>query len=173
MRATAVPTAKMRLPIYDDFGNHIEIPPETRTYERKTGCWNCVHSDAGAIYQHRVQEAYIRDRAVFETARGMSRPAAHEKADVTRQMLLAKAGIFVVCTKGQVADMGFVACKHLCEQWSGKVGVMGALSPGEKLDEVVQALYVDHGEKPEGGAPDGADGAIQMGKDVHMKPEET
>lgn len=139
---------KFRLPVYDDFGNTVDMAPETRTFERKTGCWNCKHSDRDVIYRSRVQEAFTRDAAVYEHKDGLSHRAARTKAYATKQLLMAKAGTFVVCTKGMCADYGFVACKHLCDEWSGKVGVLGAMAPGEKLDELVEALYEDQGEKP-------------------------
>lgn len=140
------------LPIYDDFGNHVAMPPTTRTYERKVGCWNCVGADATAIYRDRVRQAYQRDAAVFQHRDGLRPEDARAKANATRQLLLAKAGIFVACTKNQVPDFGFVACKHLCDAWSGVTGVLGGLAPGETLDEPVQALYEDQGEKPAGGS---------------------
>lgn len=144
---------KIALPIYDDFGNTVAMPPETRTYERKIGCWNCIHADRDIIYRQRVVEAARRDAAVYQHRDGLSMHQAKMKANATRQLLLAKIGTFVVCTKGMCADLGFVACKHLCTQWSGTTGVLGSLEPGKTLDELVGKLYEDHGEAPTGGLP--------------------
>ena len=137
---------KTSLPVYDDFGNHIGIPPSKRTYERRQGCWNCRSYSCDDLYRKRVQECYQRDMAT-NLERGLPMRAAHAKAGATRQLLLDKAGIFGLCLKGQVPG-DFVGCKHLCERgWSGKVGVVGSLTPGQAYDEPVAALYDAHGQK--------------------------
>lgn len=139
-------TTRTSLPVYDDFGNHIGMPPANRTYERKQGCWNCRSGESGDLYARRVQECYRRDVQVY-LDRGLGLDAASAKANVTRQMLLDKAGIFVLCLVGK-APGDFVGCKHLCNDgWSGKVGVVGSFTPGEAWDEPVAALYGEHGEK--------------------------
>jgi hypothetical protein len=141
----AKPT-KTSLPVYDDFGNHVGIPPGNRTYERRQGCWNCVSFECGELFRRRVQDCHRRDVKAF-LARGFGLHAAGAKANVTRQMLLDKAGIFGMCLKGKVPG-DFVGCKHLCvDGWSGKVGVIGSLTPGQAFDEPVAALYDEHGQK--------------------------
>lgn len=141
----AKPT-KTSLPVYDDFGNHIGIPPEKRTYERRQGCWNCTAFECGELYRRRVQDCHRRDVKAY-LARGFGLHAAGRKAEATSRMLLDKAGIFGLCLKGKVPG-DFVGCKHLCvDGWSGRVGVMGSLTPGQALDEPVAALYDEHGAK--------------------------
>ncbi len=141
----AKPT-KTSLPVYDDFGNHIGIPPNKRTYERQQGCWNCIAFECSELYRRRVEDCHRRDVKAY-LARGFGLHAAGAKASATKQMLLDKAGIFGMCLKGKVPG-DFVGCKHLCvDGWSGKVGVMGSLTPGQPLNEPVAALYDDHGHK--------------------------
>lgn len=132
--------------MYDDFGNHIGIPPDKRTYERKQGCWNCVSADSGAMYRQRVQDCYQRDLKVF-LEQGVRIGVASARANVTRAMLLDKAGIFILCLKGK-APGDFIGCKHLClDGWSGRTGVTGGFAPGQAWDEPVAALYDAHGTK--------------------------
>jgi hypothetical protein len=135
-----------KLPVYDDWGNHIDIAPKERTFERKQGCWNCVSFDTSLMFQQRTRDCYTRDVAAF-LERGLPMPAAHAKARATRDLLRGKAGIFGFCLKGQ-APGEFVACKHLCASgWSGRIGVTGSFEPGKAWDEPVAALYADKGVK--------------------------
>lgn len=150
--------------MYDDFGNHIGIPPTQRTYERRMGCWNCTSANASDLYRNRVQDCYKRDMATY-LERGLPMRQAHAKSHATRQLLLDKAGIFILCLKGK-APGDFVGCKHLCEDgWSGVTGVIGGLTPGQAYDEPVAALYDEHGQKMN------ADGVMVVDAGSEPNPE--
>lgn len=137
---------KTSLPVYDDFGNHVAIPPSKRTFERRQGCWNCLSFECSDIYRKRVEDCKRRDISAF-LARGMSLNGAGIKAAATAGLLLDKAGIFGLCLKGKVAG-DFVSCKHLCTSgWSGQVGVTGSFEAGKAYDEPVGFLYEGVGVK--------------------------
>lgn len=158
---------KKSLPLYDDWGNHLQMAPPERTFERKQGCWNCKSFDVDEAFKKRVEDCFQRDFKAFLDA-GIGLEQAGLKADVTRKTLLGyvppprprppgwrdrgpvRLGIFGLCLKGKT-EGDFVACKHLClDGWDGRQGVKGSMAPGEKYDEPVEALFADQGEKPGG-----------------------
>lgn len=71
-------------PLYDDLGNLIQAPGgapfineqgnievrkvfhQDRVVERNAGCWNCRHFDTGAVFDKRVQDAYVRRFSVYK-----------------------------------------------------------------------------------------------------------
>lgn len=151
----------LNTPVYDDWGNLVgggrgmsmveaeealkqgarvgaRIVPTERLVERKQGCWNCTKFDATEIYVKRVHDAFRRDIKVF-LERGLSLHRAGQSAAITRDMLLSKRGHFGICLVGAVAG-DFVACKHLCEKWSGMSGVTGSFTPGEAYDPLIEEV---------------------------------
>ena len=142
---------KKSLPVlvYDDFGNPVAGPFAGRTFERQQGCWNCTAFEAGELYVKRAKEC--RERDVVALLRGgpdrPPRPLADAKrvAEVTYKVIITKRGWFGLCMKGQVRG-DFVACKHLCDKWSGRQGVKGSRTPGAPADPLVEELYEKLGE---------------------------
>lgn len=150
---------KVSLPVYDDFGNLLSggggkggvVLPKDRVMVRKQGCWNCIAFDATEIYLKRVADSFRRDVRVF-MERGHDSHRARASANITKQMLLEKRGVFGVCLLGKI-EGDFVACKHLCDGWSGKQGVIGGFTAGEAFDPLVEEMYDRIGESAHGVPP--------------------
>lgn len=138
-----------KLPVYDDFGNPVQMPLTSRTYERRQGCWNCIHGDAGDDYLKRVDDLEARNVARL-SGRGLSYKVALRGAALERMVMRKKRGFAVLCTADSDitgVEGDFVLCKHICTHWSGKQGVH---TPGSGVDKLVEELYDDMGETPDG-----------------------
>jgi hypothetical protein len=163
----AKPRMPLSQPVYDDWGNLVAggkglsmaeaqevisrggrvgallVQPD-RVIERKQGCWNCTAFDATEVYAKRVADSHRRDVKIF-LARGASLDRAAASAGITRQLLLEKRGYFGICMRGKV-EGDFVACKHLCDSWTARQGVLGSFSPGEPADPLVEEALEQLGQ---------------------------
>jgi hypothetical protein len=128
----------------DDMGNVVSGLPG-RTFERKQGCWNCLHADHGVRYHKLAADRKKIEEQAYKRA-GMPPAKAKAKATAVYNMLISKAGHLVMCQVGGV-DTHFVANKHLCGKWTGQVGVVGSFE-GEKFDPLPEELYDRLGENP-------------------------
>jgi hypothetical protein len=115
----------------------VNFTPRDRILIRKQGCFNCVHwNNEEMAKTHRTRMRQIDMRVLLE--RGRTLEEAQRVIDATDKLI--PIGAYGVCL-GSGGKADFTASAHLCDKWTGRVGVEGTYDP--LIDEV----YDKKGEK--------------------------
>lgn len=116
----------------------VKVVPKNRIFERKQGCYNCLHFDNRELARKHFEQRMQLDAAAL-LEKGRTLPQVEDTlVRVRRIMEPPKYG---VCMKNGGGAADFKAASFLCEKWTGRVGVEG------KFDVTADELYDKLGEK--------------------------
>jgi len=100
-----------------------------RTFERGTGCWNCIHAQSAADFWNQRRQAVLTKamQISIESPKGGNDPAAKQLCSRVDQIDQAvQQRKLIRCTKGIVANGNpvgdLVADAFMCERWTGRDG---------------------------------------------------
>lgn len=128
----------------------VNVPMPGRQFERKRGCWNCLHFNQGEAFRKHYRHCSRRDRKVYQE-RGLS---AGDVGPRMKQLRLAilDSGNFGLCMRKEertdsAAGDDFTHHGYLCDRWDGRIVIPASEGP---VDPLPDELWDKIGEKPPG-----------------------
>jgi len=110
-----------------------------RTFERTTGCYNCLHYMDGEPAAKLYDERRAIDRTAL-LARGLPPDAADRI--LKKQDGMMRPPLSGICLKGQALPAMFVSSTYMCRMWSGRIKPEGKVSdtPQELRDRLGETI---------------------------------